>query len=85
MSVTVPPTSEILAWPALLTTTQVAAAFGISPGFVRSQIAAGEFPIEAIRLGRLMRFRRRDLLDVIGVDDPTVTASATPTTMGRTA
>lgn len=85
MSVTVPPTSEILAWPALLTTTQVAAAFGISPGFVRSQIAAGEFPIEAIRLGRLMRFRRRDLLDVIGVDDPTVTLPEPSATIARSA
>lgn len=59
---------EIQALPALVTVEQVAAALGVSRSHVYREVAADRFLLEPIRIGRVIRFRRADLLDLLGLD-----------------
>lgn len=60
---------EVLALPVLITTPQAAAALGISVSHAYRATAAGDFPLEPIRIGRVIRYRRTDLLNLLGITD----------------
>ena len=59
---------ELRALPALIDATPVARALGCSKSLVYERVRSGEFPFEVITFGKLRRFRRRDLLDFLGID-----------------
>ncbi|MFF9898465.1 helix-turn-helix domain-containing protein [Streptomyces longispororuber] len=60
---------EVLALPAMPTAKQAFLAMNISRDTGYALIAAGEFPIEVLRLGRAMRVRRGDLLAFLGLPE----------------
>jgi len=60
---------EIRALPALVDAPTVARVLGVSTSHVYRLVAADAFPVEALRLGRLLRFRRADVLELVGVLD----------------
>lgn len=59
--------AEILGLPASVDTYTVAAALGVSASHVYREVAAGTFPIEPLRIGRSLRFRRSDVVRVLGL------------------
>jgi len=63
--------AEVLALPALIDVPAVAAAFGgIGTATVYREVSSGRFPIEAVRVGARLLFRRSDLTAFLGLDGP---------------
>ncbi|MFE0875379.1 helix-turn-helix domain-containing protein [Streptomyces smyrnaeus] len=73
---------EVRALPALPTVQQAFDAFGISRDTGYALINSDEFPIQVVRLGRLMKVRRTDLLAFLGMEDD-VAEAATSATSGE--
>lgn len=60
---------EVLALPVLVSVTVAATALGISRQSVYAQVKEDSFPIEALRFGKMVRFRRSDILELVGLED----------------
>lgn len=60
---------EVLALPVLVSVTVAATALGISRQSVYAQVRDDSFPIEALRFGKMVRFRRSDILELVGLED----------------
>lgn len=68
---------EVLALPVLVSITVTAGALGISRQSIYAQVREDSFPIEALRFGKMVRFRRSDILELVGLEDtPRATALA---------
>jgi hypothetical protein len=61
--------AEVLALPAMPTVKQAFAALNIGESAGYQLIRTEEFPVEVLRLGRNLRVRRADLLNVMGLSD----------------
>ncbi len=66
---------EVLALPVLVSVTVAATALGISRQSVYAQVRDDSFPIEALRFGKMVRFRRSDILELVGLEDTPRTSS----------
>lgn len=61
---------EVLALPAVFDLRTAGRALGMGETKTRELVRRGEFPLKPLRLGRTYRFRRCDLLDLLGITDP---------------
>ena len=60
--------AEVLALPALVTVPMVGAALGgVGQATVYRQVAAGTLPLEPIRIGSRILFRRADILELLRI------------------
>ena len=63
---------ELLALPVTIDVVTAGRAFGISRDGTYDLLRRGEFPVRTVKVGRLRRVPRAELLRVLGVKDPTV-------------
>lgn len=61
---------EVLALPVVFDLRTAGRALGFGETKTRELVRSGEFPLTPLRLGSAYRFRRCDLLDVLGITDP---------------
>lgn len=61
--------AEALALPAIVNVAYTARAFGISTSTVYEQSKLDEFIIEPLRFAGVIRFRRSDILEALGIED----------------
>jgi len=61
--------AEVLALPALVDVRSTAKALGVGTATMYRSVAAGTLPVEPIRLGSRILFRRADLLDLMRIED----------------
>ena len=61
-------TDEILALPAVIDAKTLATALGVSESHIYRETAAGRPPTPVLRIGRLIRFRRADVLQLLGIE-----------------
>lgn len=78
--------TEVLALPAMPDLVpDGAAALGISRDLAYDLARADDFPIRVIRIGRVLKIRRVDLLEFLGIEDENGDAGAgTPASVERT-
>ncbi|MFJ8109952.1 hypothetical protein [Streptomyces sp. NPDC096132] len=73
---------EVRALPAMLSANQAFAAIAIGKTLGYELIDAEEFPVEVIRLGRVYRFRKTDVMAFLGLSETAAaevqSAAATP-------
>lgn len=60
---------QVRALPAMCTTKQAFAALALGKTLGYQLIEAGEFPVEVIRVGRVFRVRKVDLLSFLGLSE----------------
>lgn len=58
---------EVLAFPAVVDVPTAGRAYGIGERHAYELARRGEFPVPVRRLGRLLRVRRADILDDLGI------------------
>ena len=63
---------ELLALPVTIDVVTAGRAFGISRDGTYDLLRRGEFPVRTVKVGRLRRVPRAELLRVLGVKDPIV-------------
>lgn len=61
--------AEIRALPAMLTAQQAFAALAIGKTLGYQLVEDGEFPVEVVRLGRVFRVRKADVLHFLGLSE----------------
>jgi predicted DNA-binding transcriptional regulator AlpA len=59
---------ELQALPPLVDVNTAARAFDTTPTTAYRLIGLGQFPVEPIRIGRKIRFKRAEILRVLGID-----------------
>jgi predicted DNA-binding transcriptional regulator AlpA len=70
--------AEVLALPAMATAEQAFAALGIGRDLGYKLIRQNDFPLPVVPIGRAIRVRRADLLDLLGLEDSDAAGGATP-------
>ncbi|MEU5664723.1 helix-turn-helix domain-containing protein [Streptomyces longwoodensis] len=60
---------EVRALPAMLTSAQAFAALAVGETLGYELINSGQFPVEAIRFGRVYRFRKADVMALLGLSE----------------
>ena len=63
--------SDLLALPAAVSLTTAGRALGLGRTKTYELAQQGEFPVPVLRLGTQYRVRRADLLDLLGIEQPT--------------
>lgn len=71
--------SQVLELPAMATARQAFAAVGVSEYTGYELVRNDEFPIEPVRVGRAIKFRRASILALLGLEDDNGAGGATPT------
>jgi hypothetical protein len=61
--------NEVLALPVAFDLRTAGRAFGFGETKTRELVRSGEFPLKPLRLGNAYRFRRADLLAVLGIEE----------------
>lgn len=64
--------AQVLALPAMPTAQQAFAAINVSEELGYELIKAGDFPVEVVRFGRVIRVRKADLLSFLHVTEPAI-------------
>lgn len=67
---------ELLALPAAVDLPTAARALNLGRTNAYSMAKCGEFPVPLLRIGAQYRARRADLLKLLGIEQPTTTATA---------
>lgn len=69
---------ELLSLPAVVDVRTAGRAYGLGRCLSYELARRGEFPVPVLRLGRLLRVRRADLLADLGITDTTEAGASTP-------
>ncbi|WP_327703604.1 helix-turn-helix domain-containing protein [Streptomyces decoyicus] len=70
--------AEVLQLPAMANAKQAFAAIGVSEYTGYELVRNDEFPIEPVRIGRAIKFRRTSILALLGLEDDNGAGGATP-------